>query len=56
MTNFITLIWAYGVFAFCNWDYNPANWEGWVRIFFFVVWIGWSALQYAMEKERILGK
>ncbi len=52
MNRLITLIWTYGVFAFCNWEWNPANWDGWVRAFFFIVWIAWCVLQYQYYQEK----
>lgn len=52
MNRIITLIWTYGVFAFCNWEWNPANWDGWVRAFFFIVWIAWCVLQYQYYQEK----
>ena len=50
MIQIITLIFTYFVFSFVNWDYNPANWEAWVRVFFFIVYIAWIMFQVAFLK------
>ena len=50
MIQIITLIFTYFVFSFVNWDYNPANWEAWVRVFFFIVYIAWIMLKVAFLK------
>ena len=52
--NITALVWVYAIFSFVNWDYNPANWESWVRVFFFIVWFAWEVLIYSYQKEKAI--